>query len=303
MSISDHHVRQMTQDDIEECAQLIRNAGLPAPTSALKVGLAVEPNGFFIVVNNKTNEIMAVCGCVSHDPRVVYVGPYAVRNNLQGRGIAIKAWQACMDYIGDRNAGLGASPKGAPLYHEKGGFGIVDPFKQWAFGSRSPNVSNLNSSPPPGIALVKFHHDLEDKVISYDESVIRVNRQRLLRHSLREDKSLILVATDGDQVVGYGCLKLVDDTCTKMGAIYADTPAIAEYLVHQLIVKFELIDARNSRLIWILIDQNPNAVQLAEKLGCKLEVEVTRFYTKFVPQPPADISRLYGINSPSTGPF
>ena len=303
MSVPSNHVRLLRVNEIEKCSELIRGAGLTEPTSLMRTEMSIEPNGFFVVVDDVTDELMAVCGCVSHDPRVVYVGPYATRKDLQGKGVGIKAWRACMEYIGGRNAGLCASPTGAPLYYNKGGFRVVDPYTQLVFSSKRPNVSNLESKAPPNITVVELTRDLDTKVIGYDEVVIKVNRKQLLELTLNEDDSLTLVALDGRNVVGYGSLKMVDQFTTKMGALYADTPAIAEFLTHQLLTKFRSIDATNNGLYWMLIEQNPDSVKLLEKLGCDVVFSMPRYYTKYVPEPAADITRVFSINSPGTGPY
>lgn len=63
-----------------------------------------------------TGEVVGSCAAIKQKDDLYFVGLYAVRLALQGRGIGMKMWDYAMRRIGDSNAGLNAVPKHLSTY-------------------------------------------------------------------------------------------------------------------------------------------------------------------------------------------
>lgn len=56
------------------------------------------------------------CAAIRQREDLYFVGLYAVRTELQGRGIGMKMWEYAMKRVGDSNAALNAVPKHLSTY-------------------------------------------------------------------------------------------------------------------------------------------------------------------------------------------
>lgn len=65
----------------------------------------------FIVPVSTLGEVLGSCAAIRQKEGLYFVGLYAVRTKLQGRGIGMKMWDYAMKRVGDSNAGLNAVPK------------------------------------------------------------------------------------------------------------------------------------------------------------------------------------------------
>ena len=247
-----------------------------------------------------------MCGCVTFDPRSAYIGFYATAPEMHGKGIGIKTWKAVKDHIEpDKNIGLCAAPAQIRLYREKAGFVNPDPFCMICTESDTLNLSQLSSHSPNNVVISEFNDTIQNAVIEYDENLIGLNRRRLIELGLREDKTLTLVASDAESnsVVGYGCLKWSNVNKVMLGPLYADTPEIAEFLLYRLLSEYKFADVPSTGLVWLLLDGNKAAVELSSRLGHKFHYPSPRLFTKSVPQPPVDATKVYALYSPDIAPY
>ena len=247
-----------------------------------------------------------MCGCVTLDPRSAYIGFYATAPELHGKGIGIKTWKAVMNYIGpDKNIGLCAAPAQIRLYREKAGFVHPDPFCMICTESDKLDLKQLCFHTPDNVLIREFNDSLLDAVIEYDEQLIRLNRRRLIELGIREDKTLSLVASEVEsgKVVGYGCLKWSNVNKAMLGPLYADNAKVAEALLFRLLSDYQYADVQATGLVWLLLDGNKTAIELGTRLGQKFSYPSPRLFTKYVPQPTVDASKVYALFSPDIAPY
>ena len=252
-------------------------------------------------------QILSMCGGVTFDSRAAYIGFYATAPELHGLGIGIKTWRAVMDHIGtDSNIGLCAAPSQIKLYRDKGGFVHPDQTTMICTECDTLDLNVLNSVTPADIEINEFNDELLDEIVKFDENIVGYNRHQLISLGLKEEKTLALVATNTstNKVVGYGCLKWSNVNKAMLGPLYADTATTAETLLLRLLSDYKHENVSSSGLVWLLLDGNKTAVELCKRLDLKFsDKHSPRLYTKYVPQPPVDVSKVYAIFSPDIAPY
>ncbi|KAH8008810.1 hypothetical protein HPB51_005857 [Rhipicephalus microplus] len=87
--------------------------------------------------------VVATCACVRQHETLFFVGMYAVRKHLQGRGIGIRLWRTMARRLGDCNAGLNAVPKHLSTYRDHAGFGHLDTWNTLVYSGTAVSTDKL----------------------------------------------------------------------------------------------------------------------------------------------------------------
>lgn len=151
------------------------------------------------------------------------------------------------------------------------------------------------------VQLMPIDDSNMDDIINYDASIIGYKREQLLKLSLREPGVFSMAAfnsKDG-RVLGYSCFRTNNCNKAMPTPIYADEDTIAECLIYHSIQSFPL--ALESGLVLLVIDSNPGAIKIAEKLDLEKHETVPRLFTQKIPE--ADYDRIYCLLSPDFSPI
>lgn len=221
-------IRQMKPSDIEPVLALWAQIGLHEGTHTIQSFASVDPQGFYVTVMMSTNdhgdgdEEGEIIGCVAgvqvHPDLGHFLGLYAVRPDLQGRGLGVKMWNYLMDHHvqpAKGNAGLYAVPEHLHTYRDRAGFRVQDPDRNMVVHMSKPGSRVDTSKLVRKMGNVDVHdiltgskvvddigqqdkcliqHDIESRVTEYDRSVTGIGRDKLLSNCFREPDSLSFAA-------------------------------------------------------------------------------------------------------------
>ena len=126
-----------------------------------------------------------MCAGVFVHPSIAFIGLYAVRPELHGRGIGMAMWTRMMEHVGPkkgRNAGLYAVVQHLRMYRDRAGF--KNPDDRLLFIYESSEKQNLNVDllvdSIRGIQIESITEVLFNQVARYDAEVHGYSREKLL---------------------------------------------------------------------------------------------------------------------------
>ncbi|CAL1284457.1 unnamed protein product [Larinioides sclopetarius] len=277
MAALKYTVRLMTKDDVPEALEVWSETGMQEASHCLYTWLEVDKDAFNIAVTD-SGKVIAVCAAVFHHPDFAFVGLYCCLERYRGRGIGKKVWDACMEHIGTRNAGLDAVPGTLELYRDKGGFPIVE--TRWTcvmYETENPiNHEALSEQVPSEVSIEPFQDAFLPAMAEYDLALVGFDRKLALGLNCKESGSKTLVAFEGGKCVGFGTIKTSCHRCRQVGPLYADDAAVAEVMLKRLIVSFPTAKG----LAILTISTNSPANSLLKKIGCPVTEEYIRLYRK-----------------------
>lgn len=106
---------------------------------------------------------MATCACVRQTPSLLFIGQYAVRKKLQGRGVGRRLWKVMENRWGDSNVGLGAVPEYFPMYRDKAGLSRVESWATIVYNTSTVTPERL-PTPPDDLRVVPIDETLMPQV-------------------------------------------------------------------------------------------------------------------------------------------
>ena len=123
-----------------------------------------------------------MCAGVRIHPEIGFIGLYAVRPDLHGRGIGSAMWSKMMEHIGNSNAGLYAVEEHLKMYRDNAGFKNFDDRKLIIFESGPNDRLNVDIlvSSIRGIKCFSLDEKFFDAVIEYDHNVHGYSRHKLM---------------------------------------------------------------------------------------------------------------------------
>ncbi|KAH7640216.1 hypothetical protein HUG17_7683 [Dermatophagoides farinae] len=121
-----YKIRHLKRHEIEQLLQLCKAEGRHMGTVAeVESWMQIDPNGFFVAVNEKDHRIIGSCCGMCLSKTHGYVGMYVVSKEYRGLGIGKQVWSAAINHLGTRNQGLSAVSHLFTLYRDKAGFSQV----------------------------------------------------------------------------------------------------------------------------------------------------------------------------------
>ncbi|KAG8183637.1 hypothetical protein JTE90_005625 [Oedothorax gibbosus] len=294
-------VRKMRWEDVPQVVDMWRETGLAEGTHTLHTWYRFDPDGFWVVATEE-DEILGSCAVINLNPRLSFVGLYAVKGTHRGRGLGPLVWKRAMERVGRRNAGLNSVPKHLRTYRDVAGFGNV---ASWAtricggvpvFGGRPEE--------PEGVQIVQIRATLLPGLINYDASIHGYDRSKIVTLTTSEDDSYSLAATRNGtgRVCGYGSIRRCVQGPLLVGPLYADRKDVARVLLHHLVEGYPGGGGLSETVTIAVISCNSEAVGMVEGLGLKVTgEEVPRCYTK--EQVHADFGRVFGQHALNFSPF
>lgn len=266
-------------------------------------------------LTGSTGEILGMCAGVFVDPETAFIGLYAVRPELQGKGIGIKIWNRIMAHINGKNAGLYAVPEHLHTYRDRAGFRVEDSIRMIVYEGDGPSSTEDLVHEVGNVGISEASEDLLHQIVSYDTKITYVDRSHLLRHTIREKDTVSLVAFETDQqrvgsakgnfdaassrVLGYICMRTNNIGKAMVGPLYADNDAVAELLMNEALKRLPVASSRG--LLFMTLDCNPGGIRIAEKLRLECNEHLPRFFTQKLAD--ADFNHIYCIHTPNFSPY
>lgn len=294
-------IQEMREEDVDQAVNLFRENDLPELKHGLRTYRRLEPEGCFVAVDPVTNEVISsIMVSTKFDPRTAYIGFYATKPPFQGKGIGIQCWHKMIHYLGpDRNVGLCSSPSQVSTYRDKAGFRVQDinsmvlhdSSDTICFDSLVKNVEN--------VTIRRLERSDFSSVVAFDQTLVGLDRSKLLEPGLFEPDSIPMVAVNGSTVLGYGAIKPTNVNKPMIAPLYADSPDIASSLLFHLLQS--QLHSLSNGLVMFILDTNQHAMHIAASIGLKPGYFCPRLWTKSPLT--AHVSKIYALYSPDFHPF
>lgn len=273
-------IRNMKSDEILQAVDIWREQGLEQGMNNVSIFYQVDPEGFFVAVDTRTGKVVATCACVRQHPSLFFVGMYAVRKALQGRGVGPRVWKAMSQRLGSSNAGLNAVPKHLSTYRDRAGYSFVEPWSTLVFNTTAVTPENL-PLPTEELRVVPIDEELMPQVIAYDALIHGYDREKTITLTVADEDGItraVVRSLDGeDQVCGFGKVSSNILGGAMAGPLYAQDRESAGVLLRNLV---EANPLTRVSLTMMVVDCNPEACGLAEDLGLSPHMKVPRCYLK-----------------------
>ena len=236
----------------------------------------VDPEGFLVA--ELDGAPAAVISVVNYDERFAFLGFYIVREDLRGRGIGWRLWQAGRTHAGARTLGLDGVVAQQANYAKEG----------FALSHRNIRFGGAVQGGASGrcVALVEVPFAL---IEASDARVFPATRTAFLRAWLATAGHLGRALMRDGRLVAWGVVRPAR-TGFRIGPLVAeDEPSAEEVFVALAAV------AAGAELFLDVPEPNRAALRLAERYGLTAVFETARMYTG--PIRPVALDRLYGVTS------
>ena len=107
--------------------------------------------------------------------------------------------------------------------------------RMYVANANHKQINTNNKAKPDGILLQKFCPDILPKLKVYDRSIHGLQRDHFLDNWVNPNVVTTLVATSGDDIIGYGCIQS-DKDGQYLGPLYADADIVAESILRGLLL-------------------------------------------------------------------
>jgi GNAT superfamily N-acetyltransferase len=240
----------------------------------------VDPEGFLVA--ELGGAPAAVISVVNYDERFAFLGFYIVREDLRGRGIGWRLWQAGRAHAGVRTLGLDGVVAQQANYAKEG---FVLSHRNIRFGGPAPtgDAGRCVSLAEVPFALLE----------TSDALVFPAARTAFLRAWLATPGHQGRALMRDGRLAAWGVIRPAR-TGFKIGPLVAeDEPAAEDVFVALAAV------AAGAELFLDVPEPNRAALRLAERQGLAPVFETARMYTG--PIRPVALDQLYGVTSYELG--
>lgn len=242
-----------------------------------------DPDGFFIAVNQ--HEIVGSVSAVSYGDNFGFIGLHFVLPQFQNTAVADKLLEVALNKLGNRNVGINCTASqieyytnhGFTPYHEIFTYeGITD--------GVMPSMDDIVSP---------FSYSF-DHLGGFDKKFFPYDRKKLLMIWFNQPQSLLLGKYKDNKYCAYG-LYTSSANGFKISSLIANTPQNAQHLLSSLLGHL----GKGSHYFIDLPKDNPDAINLAEKMKMKKIKETIRMYSKVNPN--ISIQNIYSFTNNELG--
>lgn len=270
-------IRTMRAHEIALATEWAEREGWNPGLADDRVFGTVDADGFFVA--EAGGEQVGTISAVRYDDDFAFVGFYIVAPGWRGRGIGRALWNAAMEHVGSRNAGLDGVPAQVPFY-ERSGF-VLD--------HRNVRYCGMGGGEGSGKA-----HEIEPAhappVVAYDRRCFPAQREGFICAWMAQPNAVSRCIERNGSVAGYGTIR----RCTegwKIGPLFADDASIA----HALFEDLRCHAGAQEHVYLDVPSANHRAVALARAAGMRPVFETARMYTSG--RPSFSLERCFGVTS------
>ncbi|KAH3842370.1 uncharacterized protein LOC127877013 isoform X1 [Dreissena polymorpha] len=193
--------------------------------------MAIDPNNLLVAVDS-VGEILGFGGVYHHDADTVYVAHFIVREDLRKKGIGKQIWQAMMTRCGERNIALDGAKAMVEFYRNQGF--VYSTTRVILYLFVIPETIEVQI--PSDIDMRPLEEDMWPELLEYDKQVyVNFDRARVLRAWYSLDDITVMVAYQGERIVGYGGIHRKTDTMFGVRNVLADDEHVAELITRILL--------------------------------------------------------------------
>ena len=270
----------MRKQDIDECLDIFKEHGFTPSVGSLFTYQAIDPEGCFVLTsrNDEGNDVViAFCSSSKYDPRIAVVSFYGTRKGYQGLGLGVNVWKEMMASFLSSSPiiGLCSSRGAAQMYREKAGFAVTDPRGMLVFKSEDRlDVSSIKTDTIKSYKTLTMCEVPWNDLVSFDESIAGLNRDKFLSLSLSEKGTYCLVAVDcsSNKIIGYAAVKPTTGDKINIGPVYATDYSTAEGLLCNLLASYKVPTTHENGFFYFCLDDHKDSVRLANSIGLKSDM-------------------------------
>ena len=270
----------MKREDVETALRWAEIEGWNPGLNDAECFFRADPEGFFLgeIGGEPAGSISAVTYCEAFG----FLGLYIVRPEFRGRGYGLQLWNAAMQYLGNRNAGLDGVIARQEDYRQSG-FRLA--YRNLRYQGKVSGGASGAGSGIADILAVPF-----ERVVEYDRGLFPAPREQFLKCWLNQPRGKGLAITKKDlTLAGYGFIRPCR-TGFKIGPLFADTPDIADTLFTALCK-----ETAGEPVFLDVPEPNASALALVRRHGMEQMFETARMYTKGEPGLP--LHRVFGVTT------
>ena len=244
---------------------------------------ATDPAGF--VVAERDGEVVATGSIVAYGDLHGFMGFFIVRPDLRGQGIGRDFW------VWRKETLLTRLESGASI----GMDGVLDMVPFYAAGGFVLSHRNIRMTGTPGAGLVcDALTEIGETDISalnrFDREHFGFDREVFLRHWIGAEGTIAVAdRSETGDIRGYGVIRRCDSG-RKIGPLFARDPETAERLAFHLAAL-----AGGDPISLDVPEVNPQALELAQRLGLREEFACGRMYHGTAPTLPWN--EIFGVTS------
>ncbi len=222
-------IRPMAFDEVAESVQMFSDAGLHDSPSTVEAFYQYDPEAFFVALNEDKGQVIGCCAAPVTTHQSAFLGLYVVDKRYQRAGIGLQLFNRTLEQVGERNCGLGAIPSKFEVYKNRAGFkveegcsmvineGVPRGVEKLMTLDRMTGTSQGRRLKLRKLISVEYDEDLVQAIVAFDEKVHLDNRDRLLRLCLAKEDTVTYAVLDGEEVLGYGCIRPDSSKWRKSG--------------------------------------------------------------------------------------
>lgn len=240
---------------------------------------AADPQGFFMGFDS--GEPVSAISMVKYGAKFAFLGLYIVRSGFRGKGYGKATWDAAMKSVEGVTVGLDGVVAQQPNYR-KSGFELAHNTIRYAGNCSRQKLHRPDLVGPTALTL--------DQIAQFESRLFPVPRLPFLDAWLfGAETRRCLCLVDGGELRGYGVIRACAEG-HKIGPLFANDTDAAEALLHGLVA-----EAGAGHVILDVPQTNPQAIDMAERLGLSPVFETARMYRG--PAPVLDFPRMFGITT------
>lgn len=271
-------IERMTQAEVQTAIDWAAKVGWNPGLNDAMCFYQTDPNGFF--AGKLNGKIIAVGSAVIYDDHFAFCGLYIVDEAYRHQGYGLALTKARLAYIGQRNAGLDGDLK------------MTDKYRRLGYRTVHQNIRYRGQSFPsisPHAAIVPLANVHFAEIERYDRLHFPAARSTFLKAWITQSQATSLGYVDQGQLRGYTVLRACRQGF-KIGPLFADTPAIAEQLLLQIVPY-----AQGGEVNLDIPGNNPEAVALVQRLHLQPIFTVDRMYLQG--EPSMKVNQIFGITT------
>ena len=282
MNLDHLRIRPLTREEFDIAVEWAANEGWNPGLHDADVFWKTDPEGY--VGAELDGELVATGSIVSYDGNYGFTGFFIVRPDLRGQGIGTKLWYYRRDHLKSRlspDASIGMDGVfDMQDWYAKGGF---------TFSHRNLRMEGIGKAAPGQPQVISLSEVPFEKVLAYDTTHFGCSRGNFLKEWISMPDAFAAGFVEDENLKGYGMIRSCREG-HKIGPLFADNPAVAEFLFDQLSARVE------GEPLWLDIpENNPDAIALANRHGMSEVFGCARMYFGNTPDLPWQ--NIYGITT------
>ena len=272
-------IRTMNRNDVDMAVEWAAEEGWNPGIHDAGCYFSADPEGFLVGLLG--SEPVAAISAVRYGASFGFVGFYIVKPEHRGNGYGIRIWQAGLERLRGRTAGLDGVVAQQSNYQRSG-------FRLAHRNIRYEGTGSGHLPDPSGIVMLSALPF--ETVAAYDRPFFPEDRSLFVRSWINQPGCTALGVTLGGKLAGYGVLRQCR-TGYKIGPLFADNSDLAE----SLFLALRAGVSPSEPLFLDVPEVNRESVALAERYGMQISFETARMYSGEKPKMPLD--RIFGVTS------